>query len=84
LPLNCATQHRYHAPQSPKSQGGTKIMALPVAVSQPVAIPAIPLPIVPRFPVWPLFAIAAGLAASVAWTSLLTYWMIAFVIHAFS
>jgi hypothetical protein len=77
-------QHRYPRTATPKSQGGTKIMALPVAMSQPVAVPAIPLPIVPRFPVWPLFAIAAGLAASVAWTGLLTYWMIAFVIHAFS
>jgi hypothetical protein len=60
--------------------GPHKIMELPVAISTTAAIP---LPIAPRYPVWPLLVIAVGLTASVAWTGLLMYLVIALVTHAF-
>jgi acyl-CoA synthetase (NDP forming) len=59
-------------------------MALPIAISQPPAVAAIPLPIAPRSPGWRAFVIAAGLAASVAWTGLLIYLAVALVRYAVS
>ena len=57
-------------------------MDLLVAISQPTTAPAIPHPIAPRYPVWPLLVIAVGLAASLAWTGLLMYLVVALVRHA--
>ena len=59
-------------------------MALPIAISPPPAVAAIPLPVAPRSPTWRSFVIAAGLSASVAWTGLLIYFAVALVRHAVS